>query len=612
MNGPDNVETGKHLPYNAGGTSSVGLVPLVALTGTVLLLTAAGGGTFIWSTWLVTLAGAGASLLQHLRCDRSIHAPASVPLDKTWKLLEFAFLAAILFTLFAAVPWPQSMSNLMGRMRAVQQQTVSAMLKEGMRIGAIPEQRCWFSLSRNRAGTLRAALLLAAASSAFFLASLCSRPQREKYLSFLSWLGAAIALSGVIALRFQPQGDSLWWFYPMPHADPGPVAGFINPNHYAGFLAMLCPAALSIFVSNLSHRRFLCALVALVPFGMMSLGIFHSLSRGALIAWGVGLLTIPLFLLSRRAFFPACLVIVAAVLTVVLLFRFPPPAFRERITSLKFPQEDESAQVRMDAWRTCLKIWRSYPVIGAGANAFRVVYPQHRTTSRRSHMTHAESEYAQLLAEGGTVGTLIAAVLGGTLVHLLRLSQRSSHVPAFTPLGAAGALSAAAVHAVVEFALHLPLYTVTLATIVGTAIAREMPRGCSTRLKKVLLWTCLGTPIFLTPFLRPMRELDSPDHLRRAPIPVLTRALQWTPTSWFAWYELGRRVRHEYGKPAFEFGEACATQATAYDPNNYLLWLAVGKMRLRMEDYDGARKAFARARELRHWVAIPDVPKGGK
>jgi O-antigen ligase len=56
-------------------------------------------------------------------------------------------------------------------------------------------------------------------------------------------------------------------------------------------------------------------------------------------------------------------------------------------------------------------IWAAYPIAGAGANAFRMVYPQYRTASSAGFMTHAHNEYAQLLCETGVIGLCMSAVL---------------------------------------------------------------------------------------------------------------------------------------------------------------------------------------------------------
>ena len=96
--------------------------------------------------------------------------------------------------------------------------------------------------------------------------------------------------------------------------------------------------------------------------------------------------------------------------------------------------------------------------------------------------------------------------------------------------------------------------------------------------------------------------------MRRASLPSLATGLTWAPPSRDAWFEFGRRAAR-IDRTARALFERCATQATVYDSNSYRLWQKVGQLRLDMGLKDSAREAFARARELRFWVSIPEAVK---
>ncbi len=56
---------------------------------------------------------------------------------------------------------------------------------------------------------------------------------------------------------------------------------------------------------------------------------------------------------------------------------------------------------------------RDYPVFGAGAGSFEVVFPRYRPESVSEYFDHAHNDYAQIAAETGLVGLGLAGAGGG-------------------------------------------------------------------------------------------------------------------------------------------------------------------------------------------------------
>jgi tetratricopeptide (TPR) repeat protein len=178
---------------------------------------------------------------------------------------------------------------------------------------------------------------------------------------------------------------------------------------------------------------------------------------------------------------------------------------------------------------------------------------------------------------------------------------------------AAGALAAAAAHATVEFALHAPLYAVVLASLVGLAL-RHFPADAAsaTRAAPRLPWipaVSLLIALILTPLAKRMETMDSGEALSRLDSREAGRAMIWAPTSWFAWFEMGKQAAALATPDGIRFAERCITQAGEYDPKNYRLWKYLGELRLALGNRAGARDAFKRVHELRSWVNIPVVPE---
>jgi hypothetical protein len=359
----------------------------------------------------------------------------------------------------------------------------------------------------------------------------------------------------------------------------------------------------------------MAGMLSAVQLALLTAGIVLSFSRGALAAYGVGVgaTVVVLFLARRRA--AAVSVLAIGVLCAVAVVKTPVPTLQARIQLLRNWREDDSYRTRVNVWHDSLRVWRTYPVAGAGANAFRCVYPQHRRTSDGAFMSHAENEYVQLLTDSGAVGVALLFAACVALARLLMPTRARCRGAPVLMAASVGAVAAAAAHAVVEFALHIPLYAVMLGTVAGAGFdasgheeSTAFPgAGGARRERRQALG--LGVALLVAVFWGRDMRLDSPAVLRDAPLEKRVRALVLAPTSWHAWYHLARKVRRLDTPGAGEFAESCMSQAVAYDPNNYRLWLAVGKQRLKIDDRAGARAAFARVRELRYWVSVPEVPE---
>ena len=337
------------------------------------------------------------------------------------------------------------------------------------------------------------------------------------------------------------------------------------------------------------------------------------MSRGGLISWAAGMAAVGIMSLRRRRLLAALVLGIVVAVSVALTWRYANEAMRERLSSLRAPHETVSYETRTSAWADSLRIWRRYPLVGAGPNAFRTTFPQHRTSSASDYMTHPENEYVQILAEGGLVGVALAALLVFAVVRRVRSDADSSTADPACLTAVGGTMAAVAVHAMCDFPLHIPAYAVACASILGTGFAFD-PDPNRTHAAKG--WARLPVPIILTILTALLLaaktqdtvHLDSHARLRKADMRTLCRALRCAPTAWYTWYRLSYSALRSRSPGSARFAERCRTVATRYDPQNYKLWLSLGKLRLRLGDKAGAAEAFERVRELRAWVPIPPVP----
>jgi len=565
-------------------------VPGVILIVVVLLLAVGGAGIFYW-----TFYGAALVLALALRPWQVFRQP--LPRWRSFPRSPYVLLLAYL--LLMVVPIPDWMA---GEVRQVQNQTVTEALDAvgaaGVDHGILP----LFSLSRNRAGSLRLLLLVVLAYGGWRLSADCSRRQQVVLLRCLLLIATVMALAGMIGKWVYPQGSTLWWMIPVPHGRPGPMGGFINRNHFAGYCALLAPAAAAMCLFDLKRRRISLALASFLAATVLGGAVLASLSRGGLVALLGGKACLMVLALWRgtaglRMAVIALLLLLGAVLIGLSLRHAD---IGERIASLRNPLATTSLQERLDAWRAAIRIWQSYPLVGAGPNAFRVVYPQHRHTSARDARDFAENEYVQWFCESGLAGTVIALLIIVTFCRqaFRRLSQQSDAEALMLAAAAVAALAVAATHALVDFPLHLPLYALTLAMLAGMlASGADAPGNGSP-------WPSAVGLLMLLALLPADLKLDDDGRLGRAGFPDTARALAAAPASPVAWRRLAALLWQTNTETTRRLSARCLTQAAAYDPNNYPLWKHLGERRMQLGDVRSAIEANRRAKALRPWLNV--------
>lgn len=585
-------------------------IAFLVLQVSVLLLILVGGGLFPETVCAVAALTCAVWGLALVRRGPSVNPTATA----AYPWVEIAISAILLFVLATALPLHPLFAPFAGALRGQQNHTVEVYLRQAVQFGLLEDGQPWFSLSRNRGGTLRFLLLLAAAFGTMMASASLPRRWKVAYLHFIALAGAVVAAGGYVSQWKVPEGDTLWWTIPVPHVLPGPVGCFVNRNHFAGYIAMLAPVALILTDQALRRRALALFVLFLAADVALLYALAMSLSRGAILAFLAACLALFAWFLFRRRFKAtlAYLVLLAAFATAVYSAS---PFLRERLQTLRDPLQTLSGQSRLMEWRESLSVWPAYPVLGVGANALRMIYPQFRHSTAGRWLIFAENEYIQLLVEGGLVGVALA----GALVWAAWRRAREAAEPASGPvvLAVTGAALVAAVHCLFDFPFHLPLYTVTLASLIGLILPAPAPERTPVRrllqLAPVFVGLSASAVIALSSAGR-LRDVDTFEALERAQLPELRRAVVWAPTSWHAWYFLGRAactqgVATRQVHLCF-FGEELMTQATRYDPQNYRLWYELGRTRRALREYDRAREAFYRAHELRPWLPVP--PLGGK
>ncbi len=573
----------------------------------VLLPTGAFTMTLVVVTAVLSLGLAALALLGR----PSEHAP---PLrGQRWVTWACVLLLGLFW--ITLIPLPASIGFPAGKLRKAQNVHAYETIENVVALEMMEPEPQGYALTRNRSGTARVALLAGAAIAAALLASRMGPRARSLYLRFVLILGLVIAVLGYISMRSKPQGDNLWWIYPVPHGLPGPIACFTNPNHFAAFLAILCPIALALFVHDIGKLRIIRAAVSLGSFAFLVLTIVYTQSRGALVGLSCGMLVCTAVYFLHRRWIPGIVLIGIGVCAVVSILSIPHPLIRERLQTFLDLKSTDSYQTRVAAWSDCKTIFKHYPVFGAGANGYRVVYPQFRTTSQGAQMTsHAENEYVQWAVDTGILGILAALILLMCYGRTAIVPRLKSTDDAVLTVATLGVLGTAAAHSFLDYPLHIPLYAIPLASIAGLILPQELTQlsGTSMRERAISALPVLCVALLSVGLVRAWGNrlhYDSVHHMHRGELSTIARALRYSPNHPFAWYYLGRKVSRTKTPETRLLAIQCLTRAGDLDPNNYKLWYRIGRRLHNLKAPEAAARAFARVKELRDWHNVPYLPE---
>lgn len=336
------------------------------------------------------------------------------------------------------------------------------------------------TLSLNPGASLAAALTWLAVAACMLAAAAASSERRQRRV-----LAAAVVASGLFQVLFGARSlafsPGVIWGEPVP-SDASRLRGtFINPDHLALYLELVLPVAFAWgwwALRRAGEESFVERRIALVaPPAIVWLTVFVGLaftgSRGGMVGACTGAAAQGLLVAARRRRWRFGLtgILVALVgVGAVAFIGLQQGLGRWLATS----QYDLTWNDRLTVYGASWNLWQRFPLTGTGLATFRdsfsLVAPHAVTTS---WYWHAHNDVLEVLVTTGLVGAVLmlaglAATLSG-LVRRLRTGERSEDRAA--ALAALGALAAVAVHSLFDFGMVLPANAVTLAVLIGAALA---------------------------------------------------------------------------------------------------------------------------------------------
>jgi tetratricopeptide (TPR) repeat protein/O-antigen ligase len=323
--------------------------------------------------------------------------------------------------------------------------------------------------------------------------------EREANARFInSIVTGVIAIATALALlaiaeRASWNGKILWTFVPndwgVPQLENVRASGpFVNPDHFADFLAMALPLAVvgSVFplysARGRRDRRMECMIAAFVIGAALVLSLSRAGWIAAILGITVGLGTsfrrapdrAPRFLrLHRQRAVP--IVVGAIGAGFALLLFVLGPAARSAASARLETVAGISGQFAYKeiAWRDTIPMILNFPLFGVGLGCWPELFPHfHEPPWLEFFYRQPENDYIQLLAETGLAGATLALSFAAVLAARMRSAARGlseRHWPMAAGLG--GGVAAVLFHEIFDFSLHTTANAVFFSVILA-AFAR--------------------------------------------------------------------------------------------------------------------------------------------
>ena len=388
------------------------------------------------------------------------------------RLALAAWVGLVLWALVQRLPLPLPWIELLSP-------SLAGLRREAVELLATATSSAPISLAPDR--TEAVALWIGALLAAFVASFLVGRRTRYR---------RALALATVVAALFEilygarrwAARDPMIWGATVPGGSGRLRGTFVNPDHLALLLEIgICVTGAWIWwAMTRDHRTSLESRIARIgpPF-LLWATLFAALaftgSRAGLVAAVAGTLAQGVLLAVRRRRSSLALTGVGLVLLGMgwVAWLGLEAGFGRWLATSRY---EIGTNVRRTVYGATLELWRQAPWTGTGLGSFRSVFPLIQPETVTGQWSHAHNDWLELLATGGVVGFLLLLVgLGALAFRLNRVWRRGVRSEGRAAgLAALGALTAVALHELLDFGLTIPANALTLAILVGAAAGTRL------------------------------------------------------------------------------------------------------------------------------------------
>lgn len=331
-----------------------------------------------------------------------------------------------------------------------------------------------FFFSVSRPDSVEAIALLLSYITIFYVTVYFCRTRRnQRELVYVICIIASLPVL-IGFLKFMDMIPFSLWNYDDLHYPKTFLTGvFGNYNHLAGYLEMVIPLMLILFVTRTRRGWRKAALICWV----LIFVICHilTLSRGGWISLGGALLFMTLILLSNKKFTSKKLLItLCSTASVLVFFVLSGSRLFERMMSLAEEEVVLGVNGRMRIWKGTLTLIKEHIFVGTGPGTFAIVFPRFQPPGTTARFYQAHQDYLQFISE---IGVFFIPLLCWMLYALFRsgfkgLHSRSRQKWGVT-LGAMTGIFAILIHSFVDFNLHIPANAILFTVLAAIVVSRQ-------------------------------------------------------------------------------------------------------------------------------------------
>lgn len=322
-----------------------------------------------------------------------------------------------------------------------------------------------------------------------------SKRKLMRISTIIVFSGIIVALLGIV--QKVAGAPKIYWFWePLFKKDASFFGPFVNPNHFAGYMEMVIPLSIGLFIVKWGHlskdklrgtREFLitigneegCKLILFSFFIVLMVGaLFLSSSRGGIISF-LGSMVYLLFMIIKREKGRQNIFIIIGLMVSVfsLLIWMGIRPLIEEFSSIQDLSKDYDIQYRFQNWKDAVKLSRDFPLFGVGLETFSRIFPKYKTIELQYYYLYLENDYLQLLCALGIFGfgIFLWFILSffrhiGSGYSKYRVEGISSVRYIFL-YGCLTGLIAIMIHSFWDFNMHIPSNALLLSMLMGLAIS---------------------------------------------------------------------------------------------------------------------------------------------
>lgn len=317
----------------------------------------------------------------------------------------------------------------------------------------------------------------------------------SKYIKFsvfvVTGIAALIAFLAILQRFTSP--ETIYWMRKV--AGNNPFGPWVNRNHYAGFMEMVSPLVLSLFLYykpkiryQYSWRQRLTMAISMPEANIHTLlglsalliivSIFLCLSRS-----GITSATLSLFLfcllVTWRNYSSKNITLGATFFLFVILsvswFGWQPIIDRfENVLN----EAGTIADARPQVWQDSANIIKDFPVTGTGFGTFTDIYRAYRSVPGRGVFSHAHNDYIELMTTGGIISAVLSLCFFISLfsftINLIKTRKEKFSILIF--YGCACGIFAIFLHSFTDFNLQIGANAYYFFFICGLMVAASSTR----------------------------------------------------------------------------------------------------------------------------------------